>query len=378
MARSAVLEVQNGNLIETLNSLWRQLLEKGLVDALLIPQELPSGDNVVQTLVTDAERLESPNPLAPVMPVNSARIVSRMTRVTPSPKKVAVVLRPCELRALIELVKLKQASLENLILIGVDCFGTYSVKDYKRLSQNGSSPGDSFVKAAREGKQDDALREVCQMCEYPAPACADITIGLIGVDFEKRILIEASTPAGESVLEGLELKDGPQEDVAKREQAINQLVERRTAKRDEVLERTSGEIAGLDNLMRTLAPCIGCRNCRDVCPICFCRECFFDSPTFDSESEKYLGWADKKGTIRMPTHTLLFHLTRMCHMATSCIGCGMCYEACPNDIPVANIFRLVGLNAQKAFNYVPGRSLDDEIPVTTFEERELLDVPEKL
>ena len=378
MAKNAVLEVQNGNVIQTLNGLWRQLLEKGLVDALLIPQELPSGGNVVQTLVSSADRLTTPNPLAPVMPVNSARLVSQMTKVTPSPRKVGVVLRPCELRALIELVKLKQASLENLVLIGIDCFGTYSVNDYKNLAENGSSPSDAFIKAVREGKEDPSLRQVCQMCEYPTPMNADIAIGLIGVDLDKSLLIQASTPEGERILEALELKEGSEADVTKRDEAVSKLVEQRTKKRDEVLQETQQEIAGIDNLMKVLAPCINCHNCRDVCPLCFCKECFFDSPTFEMEAEKYLGWADKKGTIRMPTHNLLFHLTRMSHMVASCVGCGMCSEACPNDIPVANIFRLVALDAQKLFDYVPGRSLDEPIPVSTFQERELLKVPEKL
>jgi len=378
MAKNAVLEVQNGNVIQTLNGLWRQLLEKGLVDALLIPQELPSGGNVVQTLVSSADNLTTPNPLAPVMPVNTARLVSQMTKVTPSPRKVGVVLRPCELRALIELVKLKQASLENLVLIGIDCFGTYSVNDYKNLAENGSSPSDAFIKAVREGKEDASLRQVCQMCEYPTPMNADIAIGLIGVDLDKSLLIQASTPEGERILEALELKEGSEADVTKRDEAVSKLVEQRTKKRDEVLQETQQEIAGIDNLMKVLAPCINCHNCRDVCPLCFCKECFFDSPTFEMEAEKYLGWAEKKGTIRMPTHNLLFHLTRMSHMVASCVGCGMCSEACPNDIPVANIFRLVGLDAQKLFDYVPGRSLDEPIPVSTFQERELLKVPEKL
>lgn len=378
MAKNAILEVENGNVVQTLNHLWRQLLQKGLVDALLVPQELPSGGNVVQTLVSNVDSLTTPNPLAPVMPVNSARLVSQMTKVKPSPKKIGVVLRPCELRALIELVKLKQASLENLVLIGIDCFGTYSVKDYKHLAENGSSPSDAFIKAVREGKEDPALRQVCQMCEYPTPMNADITIGLIGADLDKSLLIQASTPEGERILEALELKDGSEADVTKRDQAVSKLVEQRTKKRDEVLQQTQQETAGIDNLMKVLASCINCHNCRDVCPLCFCKECFFDSPTFEMEAEKYLGWAEKKGTIRMPTHNLLFHLTRMSHMVTSCVGCGMCSEACPNDIPVANIFRLVGLNAQKLFNYVPGRSLDEPIPVSTFQERELLKVPERL
>ena len=95
------------------------------------------------------------------------------------------------------------------------------------------------------------------------------------------------------------------------------------------------------------------------------------------EAEKYLGWAKKRGMIKMPTDTLLFHLTRMNHMATSCVGCGMCAEACPNDIPVGNIFRLVGLGAQKLFDYVPGRSLDEELPLSTFKEDELHEVTER-
>ncbi|MBE0415036.1 MAG: Coenzyme F420 hydrogenase/dehydrogenase, beta subunit C-terminal domain, partial [Dehalococcoidia bacterium] len=180
MATSAILEVKGGGLLNTLNTLWRQLFEKGIVDALLIPQELPSRENVVQTLVSRAESLGSPSPLAPVLPVNSARIVSQMTKVTPSPKKVGVVLRSCELRALIELVKLKQASLENLVLIGIDCFGTYSIKDYGKLAKDGSSPTEAFLKVVKNGKEDLSLRQACQMCEYPAPMNADITIGLIG------------------------------------------------------------------------------------------------------------------------------------------------------------------------------------------------------
>ncbi|MHC4789323.1 MAG: hypothetical protein ACYS8K_09010, partial [Planctomycetota bacterium] len=43
---------------------------------------------------------------------------------------IGVVLRPCEIRAFIELVKLQQASIDPFLIIGVDCWGTYSVQDY--------------------------------------------------------------------------------------------------------------------------------------------------------------------------------------------------------------------------------------------------------
>ena len=76
----------------------------------------------------------------------------------------------------------------------------------------------------------------------------------------------------------------------------------------------------------------------------------------------------------MPNDTLLFHLTRLNHMVVSCVGCGLCSEACPNDVPVARIFRLVGSRVQKTFDYVPGRSLEEELPLTTFKEAELEEV----
>ena len=43
-------------------------------------------------------------------------------------------------------------------------------------------------------------------------------------------------------------------------------------------------------------------------------------------------------------------------------------------IPVAQVFTLVGDRNQEAFNYVPGRSVDEPLPLTTFKEGEFLEV----
>jgi len=370
--RSAHIEVSKGGLLETLRQFLKELLEKGLVDALLVPVELPSGDNVVQTLVTSAEKLKAANPLAPVLPVNSARIVSDMTKTASSQKKIGVVLRSCELRAVVELTKLKQVSLQGLVLIGIDCFGTYSINDYGKLVDEKQSPVQRAVDLVREGKEDDLLREACQVCEYPFPMSADITIGLFGMDLDKGILIEAGTDEGEKILDELGLEEG--DDSKKRQAAIEKLTAERIKKRDELFERTAKAVQGWENLIPTFSRCINCHNCRDVCPICYCRECLFDSPTFDWGADKYLDWASRKEALRMPTDTVLFHLTRLNHMASSCVGCGLCQEACPNDVPVFNIFRLVGDRVQKVFDYVPGRSLDEEMPLSTFKEDELQEV----
>jgi formate dehydrogenase subunit beta len=108
------------------------------------------------------------------------------------------------------------------------------------------------------------------------------------------------------------------------------------------------------------------------CPICYCRECVFRSPTFEHTPDQYLGWAEAKGAIRMPANTVMFHLTRLNHMVISCIGCGMCDTACPNDIPVMSLFRTVGGKAQKMMEYEPGRSYDEPAPATTFQDTELV------
>jgi formate dehydrogenase subunit beta len=148
-------------------------------------------------------------------------------------------------------------------------------------------------------------------------------------------------------------------------------------KRKKFFEDTAKEVGGIEKIAAIFAPCIKCHNCRTACPVCYCRECFFDSPTFELEAEKYLGLAEKKGAIRMPTDTLLFHLTRMNHMGASCIGCGACEEACPNDIPLLKLFQLIGDRVQTLFDYVPGRSLEDELPPTAYKEDELHWIGEK-
>ena len=367
---AGTLTVSGEGVASTLQRLLKDMLEKKLVEAVLVPLELPSKEGVVQSLVTRSAALDAANPLAPVLPVNTANIVSKMTRLAPSDKKVAVVARSCELRALVELVKLRQANLENLVLIGVDCFGAFSVSDYKELAQKNGSVTQEFLKTIKDGiSSDERLREACQCCEYPYPLKSDITIGLIGLDFNKEILLTANTPRGEEILSGLELTASGGAEA--RDAALKNVVADKQRKRDELFELTQKECHGLENLGVIFTPCIGCHNCRDMCPICYCKECVFDSDTFSFEADKYVGWAEKKGAIRMPTDTLLFHVIRLNHMVASCVGCGLCQEACPNNVPVFRIFRFVGSKIQPTFDYVPGRDVEEQLPLTTYKEEEL-------
>jgi len=386
MTLTSQLEIRN-SVPETVADLLRRLMEQDVVDALLVPQRLSTGNNVVQTLVRDPDRLERIDPFAPVMPVTSAKLAGNVTKLGAA-GRVGLVMRSCELRGFIELVKLQQASMEDVITIGVDCLGTYEMTDYARLIAEGVDPTAEALAAAAEGRvaprKGYQFRTACQMCEYPTPRFEDgyqpdIAIGLIGVD-SGGLLVEArddrsAEGSRRSLAEtmGLTPADAPPGRAA----ALEKLIAKRIAERDRRFTDFRAQVGGLDGLLAYFSTCIRCHNCMIACPICYCPECIFRTPTFDHTSEQYFRWADRKGAIRMPTDTLIFHITRMNHMSTSCVGCGMCTSACPNDIPVATAFRAVAEKTQAIYDYVAGRNLEEEVPLATFREDELTALGER-
>lgn len=363
--KSACLEIKEGKVTQGINQLLKRLLQEKLVDALLVMTELNSKKDVAPALITEPDMLTQACPLTPVMPVSLARVVSSLTRVSSGKRKIGVVLRPCELRALVELVKLKQASLDNLVLISMDCPGTYSTADYRKYSTEHTV--DDIWRQAKNGEALN-IREACQVCEHFTPMNADLVIGLMGVDLNRQVLIEAMTKKGEAILDALRLTAG----VAKgRETAIAALRAERTGNKEKLWERFGQGMAGLDKLTDVFASCTNCHNCRVACPICYCKQCFMESPTFEWEADKYLSLAEKKGALRLPADTLLFHLTRMTHVGVSCVGCGLCQDACPEGIPLFPLFRRTADEVQKLFEYTPGQNLDEEPPLTVFQQDEL-------
>jgi formate dehydrogenase subunit beta len=379
MASTAKIQIEGQDLVASLQSFFKKLLQDGEISALMVAQHLPMKNSVMPTLVTDPEKVGGADPLAPVFPINAAKVVSKLTR-KPLNAKVAVVLRPCEIRAFIELVKLKQGSIDDVVLIGVDCLGAYSNVDYPDFAgDNASESTLQFYKNIQAGKgtarDDFDISPACKACEYPIPENADLLIGLVGVDTNDHLLLKANTAEGEALLDSLGLP-ATKEPESRRE-AVDKLISERIAYRDQMFAETSEATSDLNKLMSYLGNCVNCYNCRVACPVCYCKECVFVTDVFDHEPSQYLRWATRKGIIKMPTDTVFFHLTRMAHMSTACIGCGQCSNACPNNVPVMEIFRTVASQAQKDFDYEPGRSLDDEPPLSVFREDEFQDVVAK-
>jgi len=374
MKTNTILPVKEGDVLGALRGFLGALLENQIVDALLAPVEIGRGRSLAQTLVQDPAYLSRANPFSPVMPVNSATLVSQLTGDKPA-QRVGVVLRSCEIRALIELVKLQQANLDNLTIIGVDCLGTYEVDDYARLVGEMEGPAEEkgaqvvaeMRKRIEEGSPETStipLRTACQICEFPTPVGADITVGLIGV--EDGILVTLD----DELASQLGLAEG---EAPPREEAVAKLVKARTAARDQAFAEFREAAESIADFADQFATCIRCYTCSVACPICFCKECVFRTETFEPESERYFQGMQRKGALRMPSETLLYQLTRLNHMVASCVGCGMCESACPSKLPLTVIFRSVGEGVQKMLSYTPGRSLEDELPpLAIFREGELV------
>ena len=382
MAITAGINVKDQDVLGSLKEFFQSILQLEDISAILVPQQLPMKNMIMPMLVNDPAQLNGVDPLAPAFPMNAAKLVSRLTR-KPAGARVAAVMRPCEIRAFYELVKLNQGTMDDLVIIGMDCLGAYSNTDYFRYMSEVGKEGDdvkastvNFYQHAMEGKTEIVdgidISSACKACELSVPAGADILIGLLGMDINNQLLLQSQTDKGEELLGNLDQPSAAEPSA--RKQAIETLISQRTTHRDSMFADTKAATDSMEKLTQYLANCINCYNCRVACPVCYCKECVFVTDVFNHEPSQYLQWARRKGVIKMPTDTTFYHVTRLAHMSTACVGCGQCSNACPNDIPVMELFRTVADATQKAFDYQAGRSLEEKPPLSVFREDEFEDV----
>ena len=339
-------------------------MDKGVFDAVIIPMRVPAGDSFVYVLIKDKSLLKDATPLPSVMSVQGAKAVSSVTRLGKGNMKIAAVMRPCEIRATIELSKLGQTDLENITLISMDCPGVLPVSDFL----NDPEKNIKLFNDSVQKWDDKAMRPVCQICDKSSMVSGDIHIGTLGAKKDTFFVI-SNSQKGNDVLEklGVDLKENIDGWQAK----VRSVSEEKLKKRKKAHKDLKSEIGGIDNLVDTFSQCINCHNCMSVCPVCYCRLCYFDSDKVKHPSEDYLQSAESKGSIRFLPDTILFQMGRMMHMSLSCVSCGACEDACPMSIPVAQIFSMIADETQGLFDYVSGRNLDEPIPLVAYKEEEL-------
>ncbi len=350
--------------------LLKSLLASGKVRGVMTLVETGPAGEVNYQLVADAAALDKATPLYPLMPANAGGLLSRLTVLEGFDEPVAAFLRPCELRAFVELGKLYQLDAGNTLLISTTCGGVYPL----RSSLNGglAEALPAYWEALASGEAPEGLRPTCSACEHFVPFGADLALAAVGSGVGA-LAVVANTPRGEEALEGLEGAAGEAEVETA---GVKSLRAKREAARAELFAEEPLPTPGLEGLVSFFGRCVGCRSCRSVCPICCCEICYFDSATAEPTARTFEVHLKRKEGTRVPPDTLLFHLGRLTHMSASCVGCGMCADACPVYIPVATLFAKVGAQTQQLFEYVPGKDPEEELPLQRFEEDELTEVGE--
>ena len=341
------------------------LFDKLAVAAVAAMSPLPSGEKAAFTLFTGKDDTNECVPFFPEMPANAARAVSKLTREEVPSKTVVVFLRPCELRALTELVKIKQASLENLLIISYDCSGVFP---FQAIHLSDETKLNAYRDAALAGKNCEGIRAVCAACTRFTPQGADIAISLVGRSPDQPLVLSFPSEKGLAAAEQLGLNVSNTVAVSS---AVELLARERRSAEDDLIAQVDASLSGTQGLVDVFDRCISCHACSYVCPICYCKNCYFDSQTFEYFPESYFARMTAKGTLRMPVDRILFHLGRLSHMGVSCVACGMCEDVCPVKIPVSRIFKTAGGKAQTLFGYIPGENPDEPMPLTTYVEKEL-------
>ncbi len=334
----------------------RYLFENDKIDGVFSLIKKGNGSHVY-SLITKKELLSEIIPTFPLMPANAGKMVSQLTVLEAVKKPIAVVLRPCELRALYELVKVEQAKLDNLLFISFTCSGVLSLKLKKdELDQKIQA----YWNNIGTGELIKGLRETCTMCTEFIPYNADIIIPLIGQSLSQETSFIMNTEKGEKYLSGMSSEQS-EENIESDE--IEAVRKKRTEQKKTVFSNLKLKDLGWDGMINVFGRCINCYACTSVCPVCYCVLCYIRSEEKDKLPLSWQKRLNKNGSLRIPDDTIMYHLVRLLHVGVMCVGCGMCSDVCPTDIPIASIFTTVGEHMQETLEYKPGKDLEEPMPL---------------
>lgn len=345
-----VLHIRNNDPVSTFQDFlaaWWTRLE---LDAMLAPVEVPNLNAVSPKVISDPRELSHVNPFAPLMLNNTACVFQDFVRDNPN-RHLGVILRPCELRAIVELQKRRRVrypalNTENsdkcLITIGVDCPGTFSREKYTEHATNFQDDTEMIRVDVTYGRQETYIpyevRPTCQMCDSPGPFSADLTVGTIGIAPQGDLLMIARDKETDSLLQLEDMTDGMATEwqVSSREMMIGKLVDKRTEKRSALMK--SMQIEDISATLAMFARCTLCTDCLDACPL------------YDGELAGMLG----AGEARQSGRSLLYELVRVSRWLTSCSGCGMCRESCNQGVPLTQMITVMSHRIQNELHYRPG------------------------
>lgn len=345
------------------------LLSSGTVDAVCA---LRSGEDVYDprpVLITRGDEIPSCSGSKFFGSILTADWVVRAVEKNPG-IKIAAVVKGCDAKALVELVKRRKIDRDDLYLIGLNCTGTFSPVQARSFIREvyGQNPdlintlyirngrlvigcGDRTVEYPLEIIEERGFgrRDSCRRCDTPIPRQCDVvcgTWGLYGEHSEHTTFVEVCTQKGSSFLDRAR-KDGyvtivpadtkGVEARSRVEAAMLTIAERN---RSIMFSRIGNGRTQLSFIMDETSRCIKCYQCFHACPLCLCQDCQTKKP-----------WLVQPGEIPPP---FTFHLIRFSHIADSCINCGQCQDRCPMDIPISLMMHALQDELEQMFGYHPG------------------------
>jgi ferredoxin len=232
------------------------------------------------------------------------------------PPKVAIILKGCDGRSTVGLIKEQQVPRENLVIIAAPCEGMLDVTVAQRLigtkeivsaeERNGTITIKDETGKETKLDREQVLAEACRFCTHRSAPVCDITIGQL-----------------------------PQaEDALAPDDRFEEFSKKSTAER---WEQFCSEIS----------KCVLCKACRSACPNCYCKVCFAD--------QTRPNWTGAGSELR---DVISYHLGRMFHQAGRCVDCGACVRACPVGVDLRTFTYKLVEDAKELFDYTAGLDLE--------------------
>lgn len=321
-----------------IQKVWREQR----LDHFLAPVNGEHEANIQTRLLDDLADIHRINPFKPLMVENIARSVPQIVREHPD-KRIGILVRPCEMRALIEMAKRDSFSLEQLVTICVDCLGTFPAEEYQwRAMRKGKHDGlvqESLQFSRQGGILAYRYRSACQICLAPQAEGASINVNLIGLPARKAILVSTGNPT-QFDLAGMTHGAAVEEMIYQHTHTLARIRERNSG----TMERVKSSLAGfmprdINELIQQFESCGDCQKCMSICPIC-------EAEGLRKESGNH------------------FRLESVRRWMLSCDGCGMCESVCSRNLPLSIIFAAIRSALHHRYHYLPGRSREEPLPVT--------------
>ena len=236
-------------------------------------------------------------------------------------KKIGLMVKGCDSRALIGLMREGQIVRENLRIIGVSCPGVVDVKKVALTLAKTPEDIDGQVSGADIAANGEHLTlrnvmyDVCLVCQHHNPAVYDLLVG--------------------------ENVGDPKEDAFKDVREI---------------EATSAD-ARWARFSTELVKCNLCYACRNACPFCYCNTCFVDKTT-----PRWFSATTEAKDIQF------YQVIRTFHLAGRCTGCGACTRACPQGINLRLMLDKLRLDVWELYQDDAGVDPQAKPPLTTYRE----------